>query len=60
MWWQGECLPETLDWFGYDYYCTIPGCVGAYSYMSGWQVQMDGAHPDPRHFLRILRACLAC
>ena len=45
MWRQGECLPETLDWFGYDYYCTIPGCVDAYSYMSGWQVQMDGAHP---------------
>jgi hypothetical protein len=37
-----ECLPDTLDWYGYDYYCTIPGCTQAYGVNSGWQVARDG------------------
>ena len=37
-----ECFPETLDWYGYDYYCTIPGCVNPYGDGGGWNVQHDG------------------
>jgi hypothetical protein len=40
---DGECFPDTLDWFGYDYYCTIPGCAGdPYGADSGWEVARDG------------------
>eukprot|EP00039_Didymoeca_costata_P002707 m.62050 g.62050 ORF g.62050 m.62050 type:complete len:356 (+) comp11478_c0_seq1:181-1248(+) len=39
---EGECLPDTLDWFGYDYYCTIPGCKDPYGQNAGWNVQQDG------------------
>lgn len=39
---EGECFPETLDWFGYDYYCTIPGCKDPYTDGAGWVVQRDG------------------
>jgi hypothetical protein len=39
---DGECFPDTLDWWGYDYYCTIPGCTDAYGAESGWEVQRDG------------------
>jgi len=35
---EGECLPETLDWFGYDYY-DYAHTLGP---ESGWQVQRDG------------------
>ena len=38
----GECMPENLDIFGYDYYCTIPGCTDAYGKEAGWNVQRDG------------------
>ena len=34
---------ETLDVFGYDYYCTIPGCsLDPYGQYGGWNVQRDG------------------
>ena len=38
----GECLPPTLDWFGYDYYCPIPGCASPYGKRAGWNVLRDG------------------
>ena len=39
---DGECFPDNLDIFGYDYYCTIPGCTDAYGKEAGWNVQRDG------------------
>lgn len=35
---EGECFPETLDWFGYDYY----DYDHTYGPEAGWQVQRDG------------------
>eukprot|EP01052_Picozoa_sp_SAG31_P032304 SAG31_NODE_3528_length_4153_cov_1.648249_4_plen_215_part_00 len=37
-----SCFPDTLDWFGYDYYCTIPGCTSEYGVNAGWRVARDG------------------
>ena len=39
---DGQCWPESVDWVGYDYYCTIPSCTGAYGAAAGWNVQRDG------------------
>lgn len=56
---DGQCLPETLDWFGYDYY----DYSYSFSNNSGWEVQRLGfneqIYPRLSSHQKVVPTCVA-